>query len=167
MFFDRTLVLIMTMQTISLKKLVLFWTGVVGLNAALCFFFGLLVASDVMSVLGMVVGVLCFIAFYTFVDYQLLRRNQLQWHKALRQSSWLKALLQGTVFFHFSIEFFCGFLALAVLEGFFKGLIPPFWHSLFATLITGLLLSFILLLISVLLIVIKKFACNPHTQGET
>ncbi|MCW9717189.1 hypothetical protein [Avibacterium sp. 21-599] len=148
------------MTSISLKKLLFFWTAVVLFNTAVCFFFGLLISSHPMSILGMCIGVLCFIAFYTFVDYHLLIKQKLRWHKALRRSALIRGGLQIAVLLHVSIEFWCGFLALALLEVLFGSSLPLFLHSFLATLLTGLFLSVIL----AILCVICFFLAKPKKQ---
>lgn len=146
------------MQEISLKKIILFWTAVVLFNAVLCFAFGLMVSHDFLSILGMIVGIGCFIAFYTFVDYKLWTKQKQLWRNALRQSGLIRGCFQISVLSHFSIEFFCGFLALCFLEVLFGGNIPLFWHSLLATLLTGALLSVMLGIICLICFWIAKSA---------
>ncbi|MFZ7187558.1 hypothetical protein ACLSY8_06460 [Avibacterium avium] len=145
-------------EEISLKKIILFWTAVVLFNAALCFAFGLMVSSNVLSVLGMIVGIGFFIAFYSFIDYKLWAMHKHLWRNALRQSGIIRGCFQISILLHFSIEFFCGFFALSLLEVLFGGNISLFLHSLLATLLTGTFLSVMLGIICLICFWIAKSA---------
>lgn len=147
----------------SFNKLALFWTIVVVFNAALCFGFGLMVSNDLMSILGMLTGIVCFIVFYTFVDYTLLANQKYLWHKVLRQSSIIRSFFQIFILLNFSIEFFCGILALSLLEVLFDNGLPLFFHSFLATLITGALLSIIVVLLSLMCFGIRKIVSKIDT----
>ncbi|SUB28280.1 hypothetical protein [Avibacterium gallinarum] len=152
------------MQEISLKKITLFWTVVVLLNAALCFFCGLMVSHHPMSILGMLAGIGCFIGFYTFLDYKLLIKQQYLCRKALRQGGIIRAFSQLSILLHFSIEFFCGIVALSTLEVLFHGSLPLFVHSFLATLLTGLALSALLALFGLICFIMLKLRAKANYQ---
>lgn len=146
----------------SLKKLIIFWTGAVLFNALLCFWFGLMISHHLMSIIGMLAGIICFVAFYTFIDYKLLIHEKFLWHRALRQSSLIKGYFQLSILLHFSVEFFCGYLALGLLETLFGRNLPLFLHSFLATLITGLFLSIILIVFCLICFIPLKIHSQPN-----
>lgn len=130
-----------------MRALWLKWSILVGLSALVSFALGLQVLSEPHFVVGMLVGIVCFIAFYVWLDHKLIICQRPQWRKALLLGVVIKMLLQVWPI----IEINCGMLSLMVLESVFGRDIPFFWHGFLATLGTGTLLSLVVGVLTALL----------------
>ena len=121
-------------------RILLKWTGLVWLNAAVSFFLALEQHRNAADVLGIVCGVFSFVFLYAAVDYLLLLRNRQKLRKMLLIGVILKALTQ----LYPVIEMLTGLLALKAAE-----LIMPeirFLTVYLVTVIDGVLLSLLVMM---------------------
>ena len=130
-----------------MRKLWFKWSILVCLSALVSFALGFNVLSEPPFVVGMVAGIVCFIAFYVWLDNKLIVWQRQRWRKALLLGVVIKILLQAWPI----IEIDCGMLSLMAIESVFGRDIPFFWHGFLATLSTGTLLSLVVGILTALL----------------
>lgn len=145
-----------------------YWTFWVGVSAIASFVWGLQIADKDFwpSVGGMLAGIGCFIVFYTLFD-DFARKNQ--WHQfiaALQKGIYIKAGLQiinlvvlvvPGVYIFISPECWAGSGALYITD--LLGVPSNNYSFLFnfvMTLVTGALLSFLVAIISVIVLLMSK-----------
>jgi len=127
------------------------WGFIVAFNTAVC----VLLAQDFMktipSTLGIIVGIGCFILLYVKLDLYLLNTNKNEWHKALIAA----AILSGVLSFYPAIPMISGSIAIDLTSFLLdinsygirhNGFIPTF----FITILTGVILSSLVILLALL-----------------
>lgn len=148
-----------------------FWTFWVSINAIAAFAWGFLISDNLWSFIGgMLVGISCFIVFYTLLD-DFARKNG--WHKfiaALQKGVYIKAGLQVLnlaviipISPLVSPEVLAGMGGLSVTESVLD-MNQPFLLSFITTLITGALLS---LLVGVISLIVLFISDSKRTDAIT
>ena len=132
-----------------------FWTFWVVVNAIASFVWAIVFNQSTPYILGMVVGVACFIMAYTLFDGYLLKHQHRQAHKALITGVYIKAglqLLNIVTFISLPIapEMWAGIGAVAIVEQLVNIHQQPFLYALLATLLTGFFLSLMVGVISLI-----------------
>ena len=130
-----------------------FWTFWVVVNAIASFVWGAVLHNNI---LGMLVGIACFVVVYTLLDSYLLKHHR-KAHKALITGVYIKAGLQLfniAIFSNLNIpmipEVIAGILTLTILEPIINSDQQPFLFALLATLLTGFFLSLMVGVISLI-----------------
>ena len=130
-----------------------FWTFWVVVNAIASFIWAIILDNSIPYILGMLVGVACFIVAYTLFDGYLLKQQHKTAHKALVRGVHIKAGLQLLNFgmlinLPIAPEMWAGIVATDIVEQLVYINQQPFLYALLATLFTGFFLSLIVGVIS-------------------
>ena len=137
-----------------------FWSFWVVVNAIASFIWAIILDNSIPYILGMLVGVACFIVAYTLFDGYLLKQQHKTAHKALVRGVHIKAglqLLNFGMFINLSIapEMWVGLGAISILDPFIS-IHQPFLFARLATLLTGFLLSIMVGVISLVVGLIQS-----------
>ena len=138
-----------------------FWTFWVIVNAIASFVWAIIFNQSIPYILGMVVGVACFIVAYTLLDGYLIKYQHQTAHKALITGVYIKAGLQllniGMLFsLPIAPEMWAGIGAIGIVEQLVNINQQPFLYALLATLLTGFLLSLLVGVISLVVGLIQS-----------
>lgn len=132
-----------------------FWIFWVLVNAIASFVWAIVLEQSMPYILGMLVGIGCFVVAYTLLDGYLLKHQLKTAHKALITGVYIKAglqLLNIGVLSNINIpmvpEVLAGVVTFATLEPIINSVQQPFLYALLATLLTGFFLSLLVGVIS-------------------
>ncbi|WP_230657082.1 hypothetical protein [Psychrobacter sp. I-STPA10] len=146
-----------------------FWTFWVVVNAIASFVWAIFLDNSIPYILGMLVGIACFVVAYTLLDGYLLKHQHKTAHKALITGVYIKAglqLLNFGFFIQMPIipEIWAGAAAMTLLESFINPNNQPFLFALLATLLTGFFLS---LLVGVISLIVGLVQSKGQSKGQS
>ena len=138
-----------------------FWTFWVLVNAIASFVWAIFLDQSTPYILGMLVGIACFIVAYTLIDGYLLKYQHKTAHQALITGIYIKAGLQLLNLGWFASlpiapEIWAGMGAIGILNPFINPNQQPFLFALLATLLTGFFLSLMVGIISLVVGLIQS-----------
>lgn len=139
-----------------------FWTFWVGINALASFVWGIALSINTLASLSaMVLGVGCFIVFYTLIDDFARKKSWHQFTTSLQKGVFIKAGLQLLnlaipISPFIAPEVWAGIGGLHISEIFWSDNTQPFLFTFTATLITGAILTLFVAAISLLISLISK-----------
>lgn len=145
-----------------MKKRWGFWTFWVSINAFAGFIWSLIVTVNTLSSFsGKVLGVICFIIFYTLIDDYARQRNWQQFIISLQKAVYIKAGLQFlnlllVISLFISPEFIAGLGGLCAAESLWSESAQPLLFTFTATIVTGTLLSLLVAVITFTVSLLSK-----------